>query len=46
VTQIQKSISLSEGTWIKIEKMRKNLPRSRFVADILAGGLKQLEQNQ
>ena len=46
MTQTQKSISLSEGTWIKIEKMRNDLPRSRFVANIIADGLKQLEQNQ
>jgi len=46
VPQIQKSISLNQRTWVKIEKMRKGLPRSRFVAKIIADGLKKLEQSQ
>jgi len=42
VPQIQKSISLDERVWFKIEKLRGNLPRSRFVGKIISNELGKL----
>jgi len=40
--QTQKSISLSEKTWSVIDNLRGNVPRSKFVDEIIAGGLEEL----
>lgn len=45
MSQIQKSISLDEKTWEKIDRLRIDLPRSRFVARIIAKNLKDSEGN-
>ena len=42
MSQIQKSISLNEQIWQKIDRIRQDLPRSRFVAKIIA---KELDPN-
>ena len=43
MSQIQKSISLDEHTWKLIDKLRIDLPRSRFVARIIARSFKDSE---
>ena len=42
MSQIQKSISLDEKTWEKIDRIRLDLPRSRFVSKIIS---KELDAN-
>jgi len=41
--QIQKSISLDVNTWKLIDELRVAIPRSRYVAKILADGLTDLD---
>jgi metal-responsive CopG/Arc/MetJ family transcriptional regulator len=43
MSQIQKSISLDEKIWEKIDQIRDDLPRSRFVARIITERLQTLE---
>jgi len=43
MSQIQKSISLNENTWKQIDKQKGDITRSRFVAKIIAEGIKKIE---
>ncbi len=45
MSQIQKSISLNEKTWEKIDRLRLDLPRSRFVSRIIAKSLNDPEDS-
>ena len=43
---IQKSISLNDKTWEKIDKLRVSLPRSKFVGRIIEEELRALENEE
>jgi len=43
--QLQKSISLDYKIWEQIDILREAIPRSRFVAKIIAERLKNSEEN-
>ena len=43
---IQRSISMKKHLWMEIDKQRGDIPRSRFIARILADSLENLAKNR
>lgn len=44
MNNITKTISFDQELWSKIDKLKGDIPRSRFIARLIADGLSKLEK--